>query len=184
MRQGRQDVQYRHGFTTLELMVAMAISSVLLVGVLNVLASNQKNYNQTYERVHGSVVTEAYVARLVFDGIVRQSSIRKALIGITAENEYYVEVYYYSLATSTALDRWAQFSVPTAGGNLIVRRGALAAGTFNHTGSVSTQVLAHHVVHPTVNPFGYSGPCIAMALTLNDGKVDMPLMVTATRHNE
>ena len=185
METRRQRGQDRRGFTMVELSVAMVISSVMFVAVMNVLASNHKNFNQTYERVYGDVVTDAYISRLVFDEVVRQSTIRKAVVGITTGNEYYVEVYYYSLATVGTLDRYAQFCVPIAGGNLVVRRGRLIAGTFTHTGTETTQVLAHHVVvSPTINPFSYSGPTVSMALTLNDGKVDMPVLVTATRHNE
>jgi|GEM_PF-6407863 len=169
----------RRGVTLVELCVAMLASAILLVAVVGVVASNQKDYNQTYERVHGQLVQEAYVARRVFEHTVREASVRKCIPFGTLSTS--IEVYYYSSLTAPDLDCYALFYL-SEGGNLMVERGGIVPGTFDHTSSVpSTQVLAHNV---TSCYFLQSGPCISMTLLLNDGKLDLPVMVTAMRHNE
>ena len=180
MRKAGTDRRAAGGFTLVEMMIGMVASSIMVLGVVNVLASNQKEYNQTYERVNGAVVREATEARLVFDVIVRKASVRKCLIG--SANEY-AEVFYYASATSTALDRYTRFYV--SGTDLVAEHGQLTPGTFNHSlnNSPTTQVLAHHVTAGTCT-FTQIGPTVSMALVLNDGRLDLPIVTTATRHNE
>ena len=174
--QGRQ---FRRGLTLVELCVAMLASAIMLVGVVGVVASNQRDYNQTYERVHGQLVQEAYAVRRAFEHTVREASIRKCVPTATLSTS--MEVYYYSSGTATALDSYALFYL-SEGGNLMVERGGIVPGTFDHTSSPPmTQTLAHNV---TSCHFLQSGPCISMTLLLNDGKLDLPVMVTAMRHNE
>ena len=168
----------RRGVTMVELCVAMLASAIMLVAVVGVVASNQRDYNQTYERVHGQLVQEAYVARRTFEHTVREASVRKCVPAGTLSSS--IEVYYYSSLTAPALDSYAEFRLED--GNLIVERGGIVPGTFEHTSGVpSKQPLAHNV---TSCYFLQSGPCISMTLLLNDGKLDLPVMVTAMRHNE
>jgi Tfp pilus assembly protein PilV len=166
------------GFTLAEMGVAMLVSSVMFLAIANILAANQKDYNRTYERVNGEVERDAQNARAVFDGVVRRSTYRKCLIG--SANEY-AEVYYYRTATSLALDGYARFYV--SNGELRLERGQLAPGTFTYslTNSPTTQVVARNV---TTCTFSQEGVCVAMAMTLNDGKLDLPVVATATRHNK
>jgi len=168
------------GFTLVEMMVGMLASSIMVLGVMNVLASNQREYNQTYERANGRLVREATEARLVFDHAVRKASVRYARIGSVNE---YAEVFWYASAASTALDRYTQFYVN--GTDLVAEHGQLALGTFNHSlsNSPTTQVLAHHVTAGSCT-FTQVGPTLSMALVLNDGRLDLPIVTTATRHNE
>ena len=169
----------RRGVTMVELCVAMLASAIMLVAVVGVVASNQRDYNQTYERVHGQLVQEAYVARRTFEHTVREASVRKCVPTGTLSTS--MEVYCYSSATATALDSYALFYL-SEGGNLMVQRGGIMPGTFDHTSGVpSIQTLAHNV---TSCHFLQSGPCISMTLLLDDGKLDLPVMATAMRHNE
>jgi prepilin-type N-terminal cleavage/methylation domain-containing protein len=178
MTQGSIRKPCRRGFTLVELMISMLASSILLLAVVNVLASNQKQYNRTYDRVYGDVVRNAQEARAIFDVVVRGSTIRKVLIGSVNE---YAEVYYYRTWTSLALDGYARFY--TSNGELKLERGQLEPGTFTYalSNSPTTQVVARHVTSCT---FSQEGVCVAMAMVLNDGKVDLPTVATATRHNE
>lgn len=171
--------QFRRGLTMVELCVAMLASAIMLVAVVGVVASNQRDYNRTYERVHGQLVQEAYVARRAFEHMVREASVRKCVPAGTLSSS--IEVYYHSSLTATSLDSYARFYL-SEGGNLMVERGGIIPGTFDHTSGVpAIQTLAHNV---TSCYFLQSGPCISMTLLLNDGKLDLPVMVTAMRHNE
>jgi len=175
MKKGRTDRHSRRGLTLVEMSVAMAVSAVMFLAVMNVLASNHKNYNQTYDRVYGEVVTDAYTSRLAFDHIVRQASEADCTPPDIVSAS--MEVYYRSAtqATTPPPDRYALFSV-NGNQELVLEEGMLPSRT-----KLSTQVLAHHVTSCT---FRQSGPCIDMAMVLDDGHVRMPVLVTATRHNE
>jgi prepilin-type N-terminal cleavage/methylation domain-containing protein len=168
------------GFTLVEMMTAMLASSIMVLGVMTVLASNQKEYNQTYQRVNGATVREAQEARSVFDLIVRKSSVRSYKLG--SANEY-VEVYWYAGASSAVLDRYTRFYLN--GTDLVAETGQLTPGTFNHAlnNNPTIQVLAHHV-RPETCKFTQFGATISMALVIDDGRLDLPLVTTATRHNE
>jgi prepilin-type N-terminal cleavage/methylation domain-containing protein len=166
----------RRGFTLVELMVTMISAAVLMLAITNVLADNQKSFNQTYERVHGAVVQDAYVARRIFEQLARKSSVRKCLVGTSNE---YAEVYYYSSNTAPNLDRYAKFYL--SGTNLMVERGQINPATFAHEGTATTQTIAKNV---TSAYFSQTRPCLHMHILINDGKQSLPVTVTAMRHNE
>ncbi len=178
MIEAGKDRRLRRGFTLVELTMAMVATAVMLLAVVNVIAGNHKDYNKTFERVHGDVVRNAQEARGVFDAVVRGSTYRKCLIGSVGE---YAEVYYYRTATALALDGYARFYVNN--GQLLLERGRLEPGTFNYAldNSPTTALVARHVTSCTISQ---EGICVSMAITLNDGKIDLPVVTTATRHNE
>lgn len=174
----------RRGLTLIEMTVAMAASSILLLAVTGVLAGNHKQWNQTYDRVTGEVVTDAYVTRQTFDRIVRQASAywcdpMYGAAGPSITLQLYTSMQ--NLATTPALNRYARFSV--SGTDLVLEQGPLAgSGSTGVPGTPdSVQVLAHHV---TMAKFWRSGPCVHMALLINDGKTQMPITMTATRYNQ
>jgi hypothetical protein len=162
------------------MMTAMLAASIIVLGVVSVIASNQKEYNQTFERVNGATVREAQQARTVFDLIVRKSSVRSYRLG--SANEY-VEVFWYASPSSAALDRYTRFYLN--GTDLVAETGQLTPGTFDHAlnNSPAVQVLAHHV-RPETCIFTQFGATISMALVIDDGRLDLPIVTTATRHNE
>lgn len=167
----------QRGFTLVELVVAMGASTVMLLAVVGVLANNQREFNQTYTRVHGEIVRDAYIARRVFEEVVRKSSTRKCLVGSTNDS---VEVYYHSSGAASELDRYAQFYFQD--GNLMLERGEIDYTTLAHvSGSTSTQTIAHNVTNLY---FGRTGPCVRMHIFLDNGSQDLLVTVTATRHNE
>jgi prepilin-type N-terminal cleavage/methylation domain-containing protein len=186
MKEGKYQVEQggiwrrpQHGFTLVEMAVAMAISSVLFAAIANMLAGSQRDWNRTYQRVHGDVVRDAYTARSVFDKAVRKASVKKCVLGTGGGA---VEVYYYSSPIGlTSPDRYANFY--RSGNRLLVERGQLAPGTFNHASNnnPATQVVARNVSSCV---FTQVGACVHMHMAMNDGKVDLPVTSTATRHNE
>ena len=170
----------RPGFTLVEMMTAMLAGSIIVLGVVSVMASNQKEYNQTFQRVNGETVRAAQQARAVFDTIVRKSTIRSYRLG--SANEY-VEVFWYASPTVLALNRYTRFYL--SGTDLVAETGQLTPGTFDHAlnNNPGAQVLAHHV-RPETCKFTQFGSTISMALVIDDGRLDLPLVTTATRHNQ
>ncbi len=172
----------RRGLTLVELMTAMLASSVMFLAVTGILAGNHKQWNQTYDRVNGEVVSDAYVTRRTFDRIVRQASAYWCdpmyLVGPSMTLQLYTNIQ--NLGTTPALNRYARFSL--SGTDLILEQGSLTGlGALAVAGtSDSTQVLAHHV---TIAKFWRSGPCVHMALLIDDGHTRMPVTMTATRYN-
>jgi len=187
MKKGHTYRHGRRGLTLVEMSVAMTISSVMFLAVMNVLASNHKNFNQTYERVNGQLTREATEARAIFEVLARQSTMRTYRIWTDGSAREYAEVYYYHDQGAPTLDRYAQFCFDPGATTLTVEYGAghLAwDGTENrwyYDGGATTYVIAHHV---TACTFTQLGPTMSMSAVLNDGKVDLPVTVTATRHNE
>jgi hypothetical protein len=158
--------------------VATAISSIMFAAMANVLVGSQRDWNRTYERIHGEVVRDAYAARSIFDKAVRKSSVKKCVVGTGGS---WAEVYYFSANGVTSPDRYANFY--RTGNNLVVERGQLNPGTFNHASNnnPTTQVVAKHVSSCT---FGQIGACMQMYLAMNDGRQDLPVTITAMRHNK
>ncbi len=88
---------FRSGLTLVELLITVLAVMIFVVGICGILAAGHRNYNTMYKRINGDVVRNAYEARLIFDGIVRRSSLEDAHIFPT-------EAYFY------------YFSVPLTGG--------------------------------------------------------------------
>ena len=170
------------GLTLVEMMVAMLASSIMFLAVTGILAGNHKQWNQTYDRVNGEVVSDAYVTRQTFDRIVRQASAYWCnpmyLVGPSLTLQLYTNIQ--NLGTTPVPNRYATFSL--SGTDLILEQGPLTGqGALGVPGTPdSMQVLAHHV---TIAKFWRSGPCIHMAVLIDDGKTQMPVTMTATRYN-
>jgi prepilin-type N-terminal cleavage/methylation domain-containing protein len=181
MKQAETSRRAKRAFTLVEMSVAMVASSIMFLAIVGVLASSHKEWNQTYERVHGQVVTDAYVVRKVFDRIVRQASVSwcdpldsvgsSITLGLYPADGFLVE---------PPGNRYATFSL--SDGNLILEEGDLDTSGLKPAcrGHDSTQTLASHVTSCT---FWRSGPCIHMSMVINDGKTELPVALTATRHN-
>jgi hypothetical protein len=175
------------GFTLVELMIGMLASSIMVLGVMNVLASNQKEYNQTYERVNGRLEREATEARVTFEVVVRRATVRTYRIWVDGAGNQCAEVYYYHDNDAGTLDRYGKFYFNPSDNTLSVEYGDghfAWNGTENlwyYDGSVTSHVIAHDV---TGCIFTQAGPTLSMAVVLDDGRLDLPIVVTATRHNE
>jgi hypothetical protein len=162
------------GFTLIELMVSMTILIIAILSLTGLLANSHQAYNRMYRRVYGEVVSDAEIARIVFDSTVRKSTIRYCDIDETGQ---YLEVYYYAGLGSTMLDRYTRFYF--SGDNLMVQRGDLDPGEFTH-GSDSASVLARNV---TNGLFVQSGITLRMYLTLDNEEDRISVICSSTRHN-
>ena len=128
------------GLTLIEMLTAIVISTVVVLGLGSVLADNQRGWQMMYNRAYSDVITDAYTARIAFDTIVRKASTQRYKLDLTGQ---YVEIYYYQSSSSTEPDRFAKFY--TSGGQLLVDFGDLDPGTFNVLSTTSTQTLAINV---------------------------------------
>lgn len=180
MERGRRVKGFRRGLTLVELTIAMLASSIMFLAIAGVLTSNHKQWNQTYERVHGDIVTDAYATRLTFDRIVRQASIYECypLDLVSTSMTLYLYTNIQNLGTDPPLNRYATFTFN--GTELILEQGPYDDVSGVAGSADSSQVLARHV---TSCSFWRTGPCIHLAMVLNDGSTNLPVAMTATRHN-
>jgi Tfp pilus assembly protein PilW len=170
-------IQKRYGITMVELMITMLISTIVVAGIGVAMVDSQRGFRQMYERAQGDVVTDAYVARAVFDRICRKASIQRCLPAI-GELGSYAEVYYYNDANSTSPDRYAQFRV--ANGTLLADHGTYDIATKNKT-LTSTETLATNV---TAWQFAVQGSSVIMTLSLQKGSQTLTVTCSSIRHNE
>ncbi len=158
--------------TLLELTLAMTTSSVLFLAIMNILSSSQMDFNRTYDRITGDVVNDSYMARRLFDRIIR-----KASADYTEPSEgtsTSIEVRLYSTSGLSAPDRFARFEYDAGAKALLLYQGDI--GT-----TPGGLVIARNVTSCT---FARSGRCIHMAMVIDDGTTNQTIAVTATRHNE
>ncbi|MHC4666472.1 MAG: PilW family protein [Planctomycetota bacterium] len=178
----RETVGDRHGFTMIELLVTMGLAAIVILAMGITLADNQKGWRRMYDRVYSDVVTDAYVTRMTFDRIARQSTIRRQLIDgdpYAVTGNVSLMVYYYDdPLTSPELDKYATFRI--AGTDLLVDYGDLNPGTWDPEGSPRTVTLARDVESVT---FSTAGVAVWMALTLDNDKERMTITTSAYRYN-
>ncbi len=164
------------GLTLIELVTAIVISTLVVIGLGSVLADNQRGWQMMYNRAYSDVVADAYTTRISFDRIVRKSSAQRYKLDLAGQ---YVEIYYYQSSSSTEPDRFARFY--TSGGQLLVDFGDLDPGTFDVLSTTSTQTLANNV---TSAVFSVSGRNIQMVLNLDNGSETIMMTCSAIRYNE
>ena len=173
-------LKHRGGFTLIEMMIAMSLTSIIFVAVSGVLANNQKGWNTLYRRVNSDVVVDAQVARRAFDRTVRKSFFHKCIVGTMGD---FVEIYYAATPSSITPDRYANFFWDTDNQELKVQYGRLEPGTYVHASDDTPviTVLAHDVIECQ---FSYSNICMRMSFRLDDGnQIPLDVNCTSTRHN-
>jgi prepilin-type N-terminal cleavage/methylation domain-containing protein len=168
--------KYRRAFTLIELIITMALSTIIILGMGVILVDNQKGWSMMYDRTYSDVVTDAYIARDVFVKVARKSSIKTSAIGNDRE---YIQLYYYQNPAVSIPDRYAKFYVSS--GNLLVDHGDLEPGTWNTLSVLSTMTLARNV--DSVK-FDVTGTSVQMVLSLNNNKEAMTIACSAVRHND
>jgi hypothetical protein len=165
-----------------ELLVTLGLAAIVILAMGITLADNQKGWRRMYDRVYSDVVTDAYVTRMTFDRIARQSTIRRQLIDgdpYAVTGNVSLTVYYYdNPLTSLELDKYATFRM--AGTDLLVDYGDLNPGTWDPQGSPTTVTLARDVESVR---FSTAGVAVWMALTLDNDKERMTITTSAYRYN-
>jgi prepilin-type N-terminal cleavage/methylation domain-containing protein len=163
----------RKGVTLIELMITIAMVSIVVLSVGIVLVDTQRGWNKMYDRVHGAVSTDSYVAKKVFDKVVRKSSKKRYMV-----SPGNLVVFYYNDLGSTFLDRYT--SLQLSGRNLLGNFGAVdSSGALSDP--TSSIVVARNV---EAAEFSVSGASVKMVLRLDDGEYAVTVTSSAVRHNE
>jgi hypothetical protein len=170
-------IQCYGGFTITELVLAIALSSILVLTVGVVMVDSQRGWMDSYAKVHGGATTDAMMTKTAFDKVIRKSS--RSIYHFNGLDD--ITVYYYNnWLTSTELDRYARFfrSADTPS-EMYIQHGQLEEG---ETADVLAEVLlASNVVDLEFKPI--SGG-IEMKLALDDGREATTVVSTALLHNE
>jgi len=165
------------GISLMELLVSMVIAMIILLGVGGVLVHQQIAWNRMYGRVYEGLITDGYVSKRVFDAVVRKSSLsaRSPQVGAGGGD---LNVYYYSDWSLDAPDRYGRFY--TLGSELLIDYGEIDSDG-SLLGANRTERLADDV-----SSVGFSviGPCVGMVLGMDDGRNNITVVCSATRHNE
>ncbi len=160
----------RKGFTIIELMVAAGLASTIIIGVGVVLVDSQRGWNAMYNRTYSDVVTDAHVARRMFDSVVRNASSQGILVD---DNGSWVEVYTYSDPNSPVVDVYAKFKAKNR--ELTLEYGELDSGA-----TLSIEPICGNVSNCV---FKSSGRSVQMILTLDDGLQSVTVVTSAVMHN-
>jgi len=160
----------RKGFSLLELMMATTLACIVVVGIGVVLVDSQRGWNTMYTRTYSDVVTDAHVARRMFDSVVRNASSQGILL-----DDYggWVEVYYYSDPNSAIVDRYARFL--SSNSQLTIERGVVEPRQ-----TLNTETICGNVSSCV---FKSAGNSVQMVLTLDDGSQNATIVASAVLHN-
>jgi len=157
------------GFTLIELVIATAITVIVILGVAITLADSQRSWNAMYNRIYSDVVTDGHIARRTFDRVIRKASRRSFLLD-TAGN--WVEVYYYTDANSIVVDRYARFY--EADGQLNIEYGKR-----NPRETLNVQTVCENVSDCV---FMAQGTSVQMILRLDNGSEAATVVSSAVVH--
>jgi len=166
----KKNLTSQRGSTIIELVIAMLIAIIPIFAIGIILSDSQRGWNSMYERVYSDVVTDSYVARKTFDAVTRKANWERITL---AEDESWLEVYYYANDASTVLDRYARFY--EAEGDLNVEHGNLGTGEI-----LTTQTVCSNVSNCT---FKAAGRSVQMILTLDNGEQVLTTISSAVMHN-
>jgi prepilin-type N-terminal cleavage/methylation domain-containing protein len=162
--------QVSGGFTLVELMITIAIASIVVSAIGIVIVDGQRCWQVLYNRVNSDVATDGYVARKKFDTVIRKASGEKIL---TDSNGNWIEVYYYASDSSTAVDSYARFY--ETDGTLSIEYGQL-----NPRKTLNVETICENVSDCTFKQIGTSAQ---MMLTLDDGTQKNTIVTSAVTHN-
>ncbi|MHC4524292.1 MAG: PulJ/GspJ family protein [Planctomycetota bacterium] len=165
------------GFTITELVLAIAVSSILVLTVGIVMVDTQRGWMDSYAKVHGGAAADAMMTKTAFDKVIRKAS--RSIYHFNGLDD--ITVYYYdNWLTSTDLDRYARFyRSANEPSEMYIQHGQLEAGIKKDI--LAEVLLASNVVDLEFKPI--SGG-IEMKLALDDGREATTVVSTAILHNE
>jgi len=167
----RKTIAAQHGFTLIELIIAITASLIVMLGLGLVLANSQDSWNQLYTRAFSNVVGDSNVAGIKFKSIIRKASQK----GYVVENKGTgIEVYYYNNADSNNVDRYAHFYESDGDLNLEL-------GKLNPRETLEVQTVCTNV---TECLFTAAGRSAQMTLTLDNGSRKISTVSCAFLHNQ
>jgi prepilin-type N-terminal cleavage/methylation domain-containing protein len=166
----------RRGVSMMELVVAILISSIVLLGAAVIIVDAHRGWNSLYQRIHGDVLNDAYYARMRFDSMCRKAD--GGIVRLEADVPL-LELYYYSVPNVgsdpyLSPDLFVQFYLN--GTELIQDSGDIATSTVT-----SSEVIARDVTELKFSADGGRGA--QMLLTLNNGQESITVTCGSIRHN-
>lgn len=161
----------QHGFTLIELMIAITASMIVMLGLALVLANSQKSWNQLYIRAFSDVVGDSNVAGIKFKNVIRKASQNGYVVDNQGKG---IEVYYYDSEDSAEVDRYAHFYESDGDLNLEL-------GKLNPRETLEVQTICNNV---TECLFTAAGRSAQMALTLDNGSRKISTVSCAFLHNQ
>lgn len=166
----QRPLKNRSGFTLLELIIAMAMGVIVFFGLAFMMGDAQRSWNKLYHKAYSSVVADSFVARNTFDRMVRRSSGKKFLMGLTND---WIEVYYYNDINSVNTDRYGRMYLE--GNNLVVEYGKV-----DPRETVDKITLCSSVSNCE---FGATDGSVQLWLNLVDGDENISVMTSAIMQN-
>lgn len=166
----RKRTATQHGFTLIELVIAITASMIVMLGLALVLANSQKSWNQLYTRAFSDVVGDSNVAGRKFKAIIRKASQNGFVLD---DNDKGIEVYYYNNEDSADVDRYAHFYELDGDLNLEL-------GQLNPRATLEIQTICRNV---TECFFTAAGRSAQMVLTLDNGSRTISTVSCAFLHN-
>ena len=168
------------GLTIIELIMAMAVTAIVVLGISIILADSQRSWQRMYDDLNAEIITDSYAARIAFDSVVRKSSREKYLL---ANDGSWVEVYYYEDISSSSVDRYARFYYVSDGyssGRLYVEYGRWDPAASNPKSPINVQTICSNVSSCV---FKGAGQSVQMILTLDDGERTIDVVTSAVLNN-
>lgn len=165
------------GFTSIELMIALTIGCIVMLGVGMTIADSHRGFNAMYDRMYSDVVTDGYIARKTFDSVIRRATRTRFLLDSGGN---WLEVYYCQDPNSTIVDSYARFF--EANGELSIEYGSLEYGSLNPRQTLSTNTICGNVAGCVF--FKGAGRSAQMVLTLDNGSQTITVVSSAVMQNQ
>jgi prepilin-type N-terminal cleavage/methylation domain-containing protein len=167
-----------HGFSLIEIVVAIAIVGVVTLGVGVLLANGQTNWRTLTERVYGDAAVDSFAAQKAFDTVCRKASLRKYTLSEDADA---LELYYWDDRSGASTpENYARFY--QQGNTVFVEYGKTQSGSWSPDTEelVDTVKLAEGIQSLT---FSVQGTSVQMFLNYTDATL-MPVVCSSVRHNQ
>lgn len=156
------------GFTIIEMVMAVMLTSVMMAGIGLVIVDQQKAWGSLRDRVFNRMAEDGYVAGVTFETICRKSSQKSLTLGTGGVSCKFS--YYNDLAAENP-DRTANFYIQS--GKFYVEH--------RTTSGILISKLAIADKAQSVQ-FAQSGNAVNMKLILNDGTRTMQFFNFAVRN--
>jgi prepilin-type N-terminal cleavage/methylation domain-containing protein len=166
----RKRITTQYGFTLIELIIALAASLVVMLGVAVVLAKSQESWRRLYTHAFSDIAGDSNVAGGKFKAVIRKASQDGFVLDGNGNG---IEVYYYSAEDSAVVDRYARFYVLDGDLNLEL-------GTSDPRETLEVQTVCGNVSGCF---FTAAGRSAQMILTLDDGSRTITTVACAFMHN-
>ena len=157
--------------TLIELVLALSISSVVLLAVGVVLMNNTNVWNQMCSRTQSEYNADRQGAVRVFEKFVRQAS--KGAITLAGDGST-LEVHYYQNSDDDSVNRYAKMYIN--GSNQLV----FESGTLDPLEQTEIRVVSGNVLSCK---FVQNGDSVQMFLTVQNGSLNKLVVASAVSHN-